>query len=99
MFDAALAALAWATRHDDLPVPKTHGGMISSFGRLLVQPGHLSPELGRALNRVHELRLTADYVAEPVPLERAASAVDEAARFLAGIGELLATPWPGSKGR
>jgi uncharacterized protein (UPF0332 family) len=87
MFDAATAALQWAGTADT--APKTHSGMITSFGRNLVQAGHLSPEMGRSLNRVHELRLTADYLSTPVPLEKAKQAIEEAATFVAAIRELL----------
>jgi uncharacterized protein (UPF0332 family) len=90
MFDAATAALQWAGTAET--PPKTHSGMIASFGRNLVQTGRLSPELGRSLNRVHELRLTADYLAEPVPLDKAKQAIDEAVAFVAAIRELIVLP-------
>jgi uncharacterized protein (UPF0332 family) len=44
------------------------------------------------LYRVHELRLAADYLATPVPLEKAKQAMDEAAAFVAAIRELLNPP-------
>jgi uncharacterized protein (UPF0332 family) len=90
MFDAATAALRWAGTVRNSP--KTHSGMIASFGRNLVQTGRLSPELGRSLNRIHELRLTADYLAMPVPLEKAGQAIEEAAAFVAAIRELVKLP-------
>ena len=86
MFDAAAAALQWAG--SKIP-PRTHGGMIASFGRDLVQTGRLPPERGRSLNRIHELRLTADYLAAPVPLDKARQAIEEAAAFVAAIRRLL----------
>jgi uncharacterized protein (UPF0332 family) len=92
MFDATIAALAWAAPGQS--PPKTHGALISGFGRLLVQAGHVPAELGRSLNRVHELRLTADYLSAPVPLEKARQAIDEAAAFIDGIRELLKRPKP-----
>jgi uncharacterized protein len=92
MFDATIAALAWVARDPGQPQPKTHSGLISSFGRQLVQAGYVSAELGRSLNRVHELRLTADYLAEPVPLGKARQAIDEAATFIASIRQLLGRP-------
>jgi uncharacterized protein (UPF0332 family) len=52
-----------------------------------VQAGYVPAEFGRSLNRVHELRLTADYPAEPPPIEKARRAIDEAATFIAGIRE------------
>ena len=62
MFDAALAALSWVQGDTALRLAKTHSGLIASFGRYLVQAGHVPAELGRSLNRLHELRLTADYL-------------------------------------
>jgi uncharacterized protein (UPF0332 family) len=57
MFDSTMAALAWAGIGSVQDQPKTHGGLIGSFGLHLVQSGRLPAELGRSLNRVHELRL------------------------------------------
>jgi uncharacterized protein (UPF0332 family) len=65
------------------------GGLIAGFGRQLVQTGHVPVELGRALNRVHELRLTADYLAEPVPLDKAERAIQEAEAFVAAVRVLI----------
>jgi uncharacterized protein (UPF0332 family) len=90
MFDAATAVLQSAGTADT--PPKTHSGMIARFGRDLVQTGRLASELGRSLNRVHELRLTADYLATPVPLDKARQAIEEAAAFVTAIRELLNTP-------
>jgi uncharacterized protein (UPF0332 family) len=89
MFNGALAALLWAGIHDH---HKTHGGLIGSFGRHLVQTGHLAPEIGRSFNRIQELRLTGDYLTIPVPLDNARSAVQEAAAFVDAIQFLLTTP-------
>jgi uncharacterized protein (UPF0332 family) len=91
MFDAAIAALSWAgvgATQDH----KTHSGLIASFGLRLVQTGRLPAELGRSLNRVQELRLTADYLAEPVSSEKATWAVEEADAFVASIQWLLTQP-------
>jgi uncharacterized protein (UPF0332 family) len=92
MFDAALAALCWAGNDVEKNPPKTHSGLIASFGQSLVGTGKLPAEFGRALNRVQELRLTADYLAGPVPLEKAQWAIGEAGRFIAAISELLLEP-------
>lgn len=94
MFDAAIAALSWAGA--DSAQPKTHGGLIASFGQNLVRTDKLPAELGRALNRVQELRLTADYLAEPVPLDKATWAIEEADGFLAAVSALLLQPKPQS---
>jgi uncharacterized protein (UPF0332 family) len=94
MFDAAMAALAHAEIGTAQDQHKTHRGLIGSFGLHLVQTGRLPAELGRSLNRVQELRLTGDYLAEPVPLEKARWAVQEAETFVAGIRRLLTHPKP-----
>src|SRR5476651_339290 len=83
MFDAAIAALSWAGSGSAHDHPKTHSGLIGSFGLHLVRAGKLPAELGRSLNRVQELRLTADYLADPVTSERAEWAIREAEAFLA----------------
>jgi uncharacterized protein (UPF0332 family) len=90
MFDAAIAALTWAGA--DIVQPKTHGGLIASFGQNLVQTDKLPSEFGRALNRVQELRLTADYLAEPVPLDKATWAIEEADGLVAAVSTLLLQP-------
>jgi uncharacterized protein (UPF0332 family) len=89
MFDAATAALQWAGVATGENPQKTHSGLIGSFGLNLVQTGRLAAELGRSLNRVHELRLTADYLAEPVPSDKAKWAIEEAQTFVAAIHDLL----------
>jgi len=90
MFDAASAALAWAGAVTTQDRHRTHGGLIGNFGLHLVQTGRLDTEFGRSLNRVQELRLTGDYLAEPVPLDRARRAVQEADTFVAAVRHLLA---------
>jgi uncharacterized protein (UPF0332 family) len=92
MFDAAVAALVWAGIGTAQDQHKTHGGLIASFGLHLVQTGRLPAELGRSFNRVQELRLTGDYLAAPVPLEKAAWATQQADTFVAGIRLLLTQP-------
>ena len=89
MFDGAMAALTWAGFRDH---HKTHGGLIGGFGRPLVQAGHLAPEFGRSFNRIQELRLAGDYLTIPVPMDKARSAVQEAAAFVDAIQSLLRTP-------
>jgi uncharacterized protein (UPF0332 family) len=92
MFDAAVAALSRAGAGPAEARPRTHSGLIGSFGQHLVRTGQLPAELGRSLNRVQELRLTGDYLAEPVPLEKARWAVREAETFVAAIQHLLTEP-------
>ena len=90
MFDAAIASLTWAGAN--AMQPKTHSGLIASFGQNLVQADKLPSEFGRALNRVQELRLIADYLAEPVPLDKATWAIEEADGFVAAVSALLLQP-------
>ncbi len=92
MFDAAIAALSWAGVGAAQDQPKTHVGLIGSFGLHLVRSGRLPAELGCSLNRVQELRLAGDYTAEPVPLEKAAWAIQEADAFVLEIPRLLTQP-------
>ncbi|MDE2514460.1 MAG: HEPN domain-containing protein [Rhodospirillales bacterium] len=94
MFDAAIAALAWADPDIGHDPPRTHGGLIARFGRRLVQTGVLSAAYGRAFNRVQELRLTADYLAAPVTSEKAAWAIGEAENFVAAIALAQSGPSP-----
>lgn len=96
MFDAAVAALSWVGADAGQAPPKTHGGLIASFGQNLVRTGRLPTELGRALNRVRELRLTADSLAEPVPLDKAKWAIEEADGFVVAVSALLLQPKPPS---
>ena len=92
MFDAAAAALQWAGIGSGQSYPKTHSGLIGSFELHLVQTGRLSAALGRSLNRFQELRLIADYLAEPVPADKARWAKEEAGKFVAAVRALLAQP-------
>jgi uncharacterized protein (UPF0332 family) len=92
MFDAAMAALSSVGLNAAQDQPKTHAGLIGSCGLHLVRSGRLPAELGRSLNRVQELRLAGDYLTEPVPLEKAKWAIQEADRFVADIQRLLTQP-------
>lgn len=71
MFDAARSALLASGAPVESEIARTHGGLISAFSLHLVKPGRVSIELGRALNRVEEIRLVADYKGDPVEIERA----------------------------
>lgn len=88
MFDAARASLLSI----DAPVPaevaRTHSGLIAAFSLHLVKPGLIAVEHGRSLNKVEDLRLIADYKGEPVTLERASWALQQATDFLRAVQEL-----------
>ena len=82
MFDAARAALLASEAPVEAEITRTHGGLISCFSLHLVKPGRVSVELGRALNRVEEIRLIADYKGDTVEPQQAAWAVEQAAAFV-----------------
>ena len=90
MYDAALAALARTRTNAEVGASRTHAGLIARFGQHLVRTGRLDVALGRSLNRVQDLRLTADYLTPPVPTEDAAWAIGEAEMFVAAVRALLA---------
>ncbi len=97
MFDAAQAALLAGGHAADTASVKTHRGLIGAFGRVLVQTGRLDAALGRAFNRAHEVRLLADYTAEPPALADAAWAVEQAQTFVTTVREkVFALPDPGA---
>jgi uncharacterized protein (UPF0332 family) len=83
MFEAATVALI-ATQPDIRPEKiRTHRGLIASFGQHLVTTGRVDIELGRILNQVERIRLLADYTGEPIDIEKAIWAVDQADHFIA----------------
>jgi len=82
MFDAARAALLASDAPVVPEVVKTHSGLISAFSLYLVKTGQVPVELGKALNKVEDLRLIADYKGDPIELEDATWAVQQAERFV-----------------
>jgi uncharacterized protein (UPF0332 family) len=85
MFDAARASLMAFQKSDDVLTIKTHSGLISNFSFQLVKPGLLDLELGKALNKVEDLRLIADYKGDAITLEDAGWAVEQADLFVAAV--------------
>jgi len=85
MFDAAKAALFVSGAPAEPEEIRTHGGLISAFSLHLVKSGRVPVELGRALNKVEEIRLVADYKGDPVDQEHAAWAVQQAQVFVQGM--------------
>ncbi len=85
MFDAARAALMVFQKSDEVLAIKTHSGLISSFSLQLVKSGLIDIELGKALNKVEDLRLIADYKGDALTLEDATWAVEQATSFLATV--------------
>jgi uncharacterized protein (UPF0332 family) len=89
MFDAARSALL-ATGAPTAPeLAKTHGGLIAAFSLYLVKTGRVSVEFGKALNRVADIRLVADYTGDQVDIETARWAVGEAERFIAELRRIF----------
>jgi len=82
MFDAARAALFASDASVHSEEIRTHSGLISAFSLHLVKTGHIPLDLGRALNKVEELRLIADYRGDSVDSDKAAWAVDQAKVFV-----------------
>jgi uncharacterized protein (UPF0332 family) len=60
MFNAARAALLSAGVPEE-ELPRTHRGLISTFGQFAVQSGRVDSDLASALSRTETLRLKADY--------------------------------------
>jgi uncharacterized protein (UPF0332 family) len=82
MFDAARAALLASGALAELGTIKTHTGLIGAFSLHLVKTGLVPVELGKALNKVEDLRLVADYKGDPIDTGDAAWAVQQAQAFV-----------------
>lgn len=82
MFDAARAALLSGNAEGTETGTRTHRGLIAAFGKHLVLSGQVDAELGRSLNAVQSLRMTADYIGEPPSLAEAAWAIEQAETFI-----------------
>jgi uncharacterized protein (UPF0332 family) len=89
MFDAARAALLACHAPVQAEVARTHSGLITAFSLHLVKTGIVAVEHGRALNKVEDLRLIADYKGDPVTLENATWALDVAVKFAATVQTLV----------
>jgi uncharacterized protein (UPF0332 family) len=85
MFDAARAALLASGAPVEPDIGRTHSGLIRAFGSLLVKNGPVSKEVGRLLNRAHEVRLVADYNGESVEPADAQEMVEQAETFVAAM--------------
>jgi uncharacterized protein (UPF0332 family) len=85
MFDAARAALLASGAPVEPDIGRTHSGLIGAFGNYLVKNGPVSKELGRLLNRAHEIRLVADYNGDSVEPADALEMVEQAETFVAAM--------------
>ncbi len=85
MHDAAHTALIATGFETPDALIKTHHTLITEFGKRLVLGGQIDAAHGRAFNKVQEMRLLADYSAEPPSRADAQEAVEKAAAFVAAI--------------
>jgi uncharacterized protein (UPF0332 family) len=89
MFDAAHAALLHVESGFNPATTKTHRGLIAAFGKHLVTKGWTTPDFGRSLNQVEQVRVLADYTGEAIDVGRAQWAIDQARQFITEIERLL----------
>jgi len=66
-------------------IGRTHSGLIGAFGNYLVKDGPVSKDVGRLLNRAHEIRLVADYNGDSVEPSDAREMVVQADIFVAAM--------------
>lgn len=97
MHDAAHAALLAHGYETPETLIKTHHTLIAAFSKELVLSGKIDPTLGRAFNRVQDIRLIADYSAEPPQLAEATWAFEQAELFIASVRSLIASSKTGGK--
>ena len=71
---------------------KTHRGLIALFGREAIKTGRFPPDLGKALDQVEQMRMTADYFKTSVTPDQAAWAVAKAEAFLEMAEAMIAKP-------
>ena len=88
MFYAARAALIHVGE-TQRALAKTHSGLVAAFGQLVVQPGKIDVEHGRAFSHELNRRLVADYDSEGVSDEAASEALGNATRFVAAVDLLI----------
>jgi uncharacterized protein (UPF0332 family) len=85
MHDAAHAALIATGYETPDEIIKTHHSLIAEFGKKLVLGGQIDAAHGRAFNKAQEMRLLADYSAEPPSADEAQGVVEKAEAFVAAI--------------
>ncbi|MEO5671978.1 MAG: HEPN domain-containing protein [Ramlibacter sp.] len=90
MFDAARAALILSAAPVPPEIAKTHSGLIAAFSLHLVKPGLFPVDLGKAFNKVEDLRLVADYKGDLIDGEEAQWAVQQAQAFVEEIEKSFA---------
>ncbi|MGP0060453.1 MAG: HEPN domain-containing protein [Beijerinckiaceae bacterium] len=94
MHGAAHAALLATGYETPDTIIKTHHSLIAEFGKTLVLGGQIDATHGRAFNKVQDMRLLADYSAEPPSLAEAQEAVEQAEAFVVAVRSLIARLTP-----
>jgi uncharacterized protein (UPF0332 family) len=92
MFDAARAALLALSEGFAKDTWRTHRGLIAAFGTHMVKSGKVSAELGRSLNRLHEIRMIADYSSNLIDASLARRSVEEAVQFVEAMRRFVIGP-------
>ena len=92
VFYAAQAALIVEGFGDEVSSIKTHTGLLGFFSRRLIKTGRLAIGLSKTLNKLHDLRLSADYLTEASSREEGIAAIEHAETFLQGISVMLPKP-------
>lgn len=82
MFDAARAALMSVNAPAPATPAKTHSGLIAAFSLQLVKPGLFPLDMGKAFNKVEDLRLVADYKGDLIADAEAQWADQQAQAFV-----------------
>ena len=85
IFNAAHAALLSIKIEIPEVSTKSHRGLISAFGKYIVNGNYIEAKFGRMLNRVERLRLIADYTGDIITLEHATLALENAELFIKEI--------------
>ena len=62
--------------------PSTRPGVVSEFGRRVIEEGGLEREVGRSLRRLFEDRMDVDYALADAPAEEAGLAIADAERLV-----------------
>ena len=86
MFYAATALLV---KEGEWPPPRTHTGLVSTFGLRIVKEEKVKRGLGRALSDMERLRREANYTVRAFTKSEAEKAIETAKRFVEEIGILL----------
>ena len=89
MFDAAKAALMATGAPPEAIDAKTHAGLIAAFSLHVVRRGFVVADHGRSFNRLHELRMIADYRGDRIAESQVRQAISDAAACLTAVDALL----------